>query len=164
MAQTFAFSFDLTNPAQAQAFGAIAAIAAGANIQFAPVGVSGAPAQAQVSAPKKPKKRDYEADPLEEAKDVVRKVVTVPAGKGKVAIRALGKGDGAFGGKLMLKDAGFTWDKNLADDKYKGAWVGTTAQAKSIGLTSKSETLTIPKAWVEKGREVAASKKGNDEQ
>ena len=100
--------------------------------------------------------RDY--SDLGEAKDVELPITVIKgAGSGKLAF-ALGFGAGREGGKLCIKDAGFAWDESLADGTHKGAWVGTTAQAKALGLTSKSTTLTVPAKWVQAGRDKAAAK------
>lgn len=157
-----AFNFDLTNTAHANAFASIMAIASANGVPFEMVNGTSTTASApetptpSVSAPVKGK-RDYEANPLPEAKDETLKLVTVPV-KGKIAFRAL-KGEGSYGGKLMVKDAGFEWHPELADDKYHGAWVGTTAQGKKLGITSKSTEIVVPKAWVQAGRDKAAERK-----
>ncbi len=149
-----AFNFDLTNTAHANAFASIMAIASANGVPFEMVnGNASVPVSdtsAKVEAPKPTRT-------LEPAKDEVLKVTHVNVGKGKVGIRSL-NGPGSYGGKLMLKDAGFVWDETYADSKYHGAWVGTTAQAKAVGLTSKSTEITIPATWVQAGRDKAAAK------
>lgn len=109
-----------------------------------------------VSAPA-PTPTPAQRKPLPEAEDVTIPVTPVKAERGKVAF-TLGYGNGRGGAKLMIKNAGFTWDSSLADDTRKGAWVGTTAQAKSIGLTTKSKTLNVSAEWVQKGRDKAEAK------
>lgn len=108
-------------------------------------------AQAPTSAPSAPKERT-----LEPATDVTLALTPVSAGKGKVAF-TLGFGKGREGAKLMLKDAGFTWDASLAlEGVRKGAYVG--ACKNTLGLTSKSTTLNVPATWVQAGRDKAAEK------
>ena len=76
----------------------------------------------------------------------------VSVGRGKYGLRIGYMGGGHAGAKLMVKDAGFAWDDTLK------AWVGTTAQAKALGLTAKSTTLHLPAQWQQAGRDKAAAK------
>ena len=110
-------------------------------------------AQAPTQAPKKAEPKAYEP-----ATDVQVPITPVKAGTGKVAF-TLGYGAGRAGAKLAVKNAGFAWDASYADDKHKGAYVGTTAQAKALGITAKSTKLTVSAQWVQAGRDKAAEKK-----
>ena len=157
MTHTYAFAFDLANNAQAQAFAQIAQLAAIANIPFAPVGVSGG--NAQVSAPAAPTQdAPKERKPLAPATDVELPITRVKAPKGMYAF-TLGAGAGKAGAKLQIKDGGFKWDASFAEEGVRyGAWVGTAAQAKALGLTAKSDALTVTASWVQAGRDKAAAK------
>lgn len=102
-------------------------------------------------------KRDYNADPLPPAKDVTLPLTQVKAGRGKIGFYAL-HGEAQAGAKLMVKAAGFAWDTSFADEKHNGAWVGTTAQAKTLGLTASSKELVVTAEWVQAGRDAAAKR------
>ena len=117
---------------------------------------SGTPVQASTpaKAPAKASKKPVELAPAE---DVVLDITPVTAPKGQVAF-TLGWGNGRGGAKLMVKDAGFAWSEALAGEGHKGAWVGTTAQAKKLGITAKSTKLTVSATWVQAGRDKAAEK------
>lgn len=84
------------------------------------------------------------------AEDVLLPITPVKgADKGKKAFK-LGYGAGRAGAKLMIKDAGFTWDGDLQ------AYVGTSAQYKALGVTE--DKLPVSAEWVQKGRDKAAEK------
>ena len=112
-------------------------------------------------APAAPQTRKKERKPLGEAKDVEIGIIVIPKQpKGRFAFR-LKTGEGKQGAKMRLKDAGFTWDGDVDTQglhKYAGAYVGTTAMAKALGLTAKSTTLSVPADWVQKGRDFAKAK------
>lgn len=112
-------------------------------------------------APAAPQTRKKARKPLGEAKDVEIGIIVIPKQpKGRFAFR-LKTGEGKQGAKMRLKDAGFTWDGDVDTQglhKYAGAYVGTTAMAKALGLTAKSTTLSVPADWVQKGRDFAAAK------
>lgn len=118
------------------------------------IALGSSPVSAPVSAPA-PTPAPRKA--LPKAEDVTIPVTPVKVPRGKVAF-TLGYGNGRGGAKLMVKNAGFTWDSSLADSTRKGAWVGTTSQAKSIGLTTKSTTLSVSAEWVQRGRDKAQAK------
>ena len=84
------------------------------------------------------------------AEDVVLPITPVKgAGTGKKAFK-LGYGAGRAGAKLLVKDAGFAWDANV------GAYVGTVAQYKALGIADNA--LSVSAEWVQKGRDKAAEK------
>lgn len=99
--------------------------------------------------------------------DVYIEIEPLPL-KGKKAFR-LGYGSGRGGAKLLIKSVGFAWSDEFADDKHKGAWVGTSAQYKKLTVKDvvfnegkkdehKGKGLLISAEWVQKGRDKAQAK------
>lgn len=88
--------------------------------------------------------------------------------KGKKAFR-LGYGGGRGGAKMLIKSVGFAWSADYADDKHKGAWVGTSEQYKKLTVKDvvfnegkkdehKGKALLVSAEWVQKGRDKAEAK------
>ena len=111
-----------------------------------------------MSTPTQVSKPERKREELAPAEDVVLKITPVAVGKGKVAF-TLGYGAGREGAKAYIKSVGFAWDGTIDCGNGKhNAYVGTTAQAKELGLTSKSTTLNVPAQWVQAGRDKAQAK------
>lgn len=151
----YAFNFDATNTAHMSALGAIISLAATNGVPFEVItnGTSTtASATPSVSAPVKSEPK--------ERKPVTDGTLPITVRKSPKGVYAfnLGYGEGREGAKLMVKDAGFKWDASYADDHFKGAFVGTTAQAKALGLTAKSTEIAYTAEWQQKGRDKAAAK------
>ena len=150
MANTmFIANLDLNNPAHVQALATLLATTSATAVPYELRNVS---APAQVSAPAPAPVQAPAPKAYAPAADHDINIEYVSAGRGKFGLRIGYQGGGHAGAKLMVKDAGFKWDDTLK------AWVGTTAQAKALGLTSKSTSMHLTAEWVQAGRDKAAAK------
>lgn len=149
MANTmFIANLDLNNLAHVQA---LSNMIAAASDMAVPYELRNMGAPAQVSAPAPAPAPVQERKPLAPAENVVLAITRKSAGRGKYAF-TLGYGAGRAGAKALVKDAGFAWDGDLK------AYVGTTAQAKALGLTAKSTEIAVSAQWVQVGRDKAQAK------
>lgn len=86
--------------------------------------------------------------------------ITQVALKGKVAFTIAGNEVGRSGAKAYIKAHGFAWDGSIVGANGKAnVFVGTPAQAKEVGLTTKSTKIHVPAEWVKKASEQKAEKK-----
>ena len=121
-----------------------------------------APTSGKATAPESvptPVQRTYEP-----ATDVELPLIPAKAGKGKVAFY-LGYGKARKGAGMMLEAHGFVKDKSYDTDNgavspdgktHHVAYVGSCKN--TLGLTSKSTSLTVTAEWVQAGRDKAAEK------
>lgn len=140
MNTTFAFSFDMSNNAHVQAFGAMMALAASASVTFSPVGAvapQGKAQVAQVSAPvaQKPqttaeKPQDVQV-PLEWGKGARGEVLVKCGYPAQCSKNAHAVANG------ILRNAGFQWDD---DRKF---YVGTADMRKKAGLKANDTTVAV---------------------
>lgn len=116
-------------------------------------------AQAPTKAPTKAKAQP-KAEKAEKVFNDCDVSITQVALKGKVAFTIAGNEVGRSGAKAYIKAHGFAWDGSIVGANGKAnVFVGTPAQAKEVGLTTKSTKIHVPAEWVKKASEQKAEKK-----